>query len=156
MLFASAGLASVNREWDDKRTLWDEARQYSNEYINTFCVNCTLCLTYLVAAAMKAFCCRTSVQTFPKKTVAKRPCSRLCTHVRNYVTYSQGAGASRLRPILARRVLGAAIAYRLLVISEALLRTCSTMRLNPLVAICALCGIPERNPEPVMSLIGNG
>jgi len=52
MLFASAGRAFVNREGDDKRTLLDEQEKNYNEYLNTSCVNCTLCLTCIHLAAL--------------------------------------------------------------------------------------------------------
>src|ERR1700680_1149487 len=57
MLFASASRASVNREWDDKRTPMRRARKTSNEYLNTFCVNCTLCLTCIHLNVLNRFSC---------------------------------------------------------------------------------------------------
>ena len=52
MLFASTGLLSVERELEDKITLWCQQEKSSNEYLNKFPVNCRLCLTYIHLAAL--------------------------------------------------------------------------------------------------------
>ena len=55
MLFASTGLLSVEREVEDKITLWCQQEQILNEYLNKFPVNCRLCLTYIHLAAHNRF-----------------------------------------------------------------------------------------------------
>jgi len=50
MLFASIGLLSVERELDDKVTIWYQQEKSPNEYKNKFHVNYGLCLTYIVTA----------------------------------------------------------------------------------------------------------
>ena len=55
MLFASTSLLSVEREVEDKITLWCQQEKSSNEHLNKFPVNRRLCLTYIHLAAHNRF-----------------------------------------------------------------------------------------------------
>ena len=50
MLFASIGLLSVEREVEDKITIWYQQEKSFDEYRNKFHVTYGLCLTYIVTA----------------------------------------------------------------------------------------------------------
>ena len=50
MLFASIGLFSVEREVEDKITIWYQQEKSFHEYRNKFHVNYGLCLTYIETA----------------------------------------------------------------------------------------------------------
>jgi hypothetical protein len=57
MLFASTGLLSVEREVEDKITLWRQQEKSHNRYLIKFSVNCGLCLTQTIQPLKINFTC---------------------------------------------------------------------------------------------------